>query len=198
MVIIFKLSIINMNPIDSGSRVRQPESTLSREEVEERLRYRNMRKKYIQRQVKNIAEYLSLIISGFAVVIVCLLAHCTLARSLAYYTLEWTLFNITKIVRFIIYLRKPLTPTKKKHIIVSIIKYLLSSIGTIQMFILSYRSYGRAIVSIMIPLAISCFLPLVVFIKSTNTCFTILKTIKTIVSFIRLFMVLLILMTIYY
>jgi hypothetical protein len=156
---------------------------VTRHQVEEWTVYKNSRKKFIYRQILNIVEYVVLAQIAFVISSVFAIVNIDIIYTLAAISICFSLFCLSKMTRYIIYLRRRnLQCHKKVHLWASIIKYTIAMSAYFQIFVYCIIKENFSIIAIIVQLLISYIIPIIVIIKSTNACFTFEKIIKTIFS----------------
>jgi hypothetical protein len=151
-------------------------------EVEKALMARSQRRRYIGRQVGNIMEYVYMGLVLSVILIICYSVSFSMVRSYALVLVVMCIFYALRSVRYMIYLwRVALTSSKKKHIIVSVIKSTFKMISYIILICYCFRNVRNKlqyVVPAIIMLYIGILNPIILSSKSTNFCFSIQRSIK--------------------
>jgi hypothetical protein len=191
-------------PVNTDSHLHNEEeeqkTQISIEDIQFWRQYRSIRKKYVSRQMRNFLEYF---LTGLLSLLLLLTLKLTVHKDTEdAYNISficglnvWSLFYMSKFIRFIKMYPTILEAKKKLHMRKSIFQICLFLFCIVQISMYAAQSGGNVnknfvnVYFVSLPLLLSLLINFLCHIESANSCFYFLKCIKMAISLFRLIFV---------
>ena len=185
------------NPSETNIVANSRHLNLTRSQVEMWIAHRNERKNYLYKQTGNIFEYFIAVKVSFLIAMVMAMVK---KESTNYYhmfgaiCMVWVVFYLMRIARLLLNLKIISDYIKRKHTWVTIVKNSFGVVGFLQISVFCFIGMHSIAYSIMIPFVLQLMMPIVLKERSTNNCFTMIRTLRFVLSFFRVIFIFLMIM----